>query len=172
MGRKPEQKIGGDKQWHKWRPRRPRGLRGPPNGTLYKNVINEYNPSVRNFNVASLDCSDMFRLLQSDHHQAVYQTYKKISSRTYMSNNFHLTFLVNSLMILTKKNQLDALISQIYFGNKTLHVSTVPLSIIRSFSLYTQQWYMCWQLASKLSANLYDVYIAVCIVAFRNLRSA
>jgi len=31
---------------------------------------------------------------------------------------------------------------------------TVPMSIIRSFSLYTQQWYMlkqvCWQLASKI----------------------
>jgi len=27
---------------------------------------------------------------------------------------------------------------------------TVPLSIIRSFSLYTQKWYM--------SANLYDIY--------------
>ena len=27
---------------------------------------------------------------------------------------------------------------------------TVPLSIIRSFSLHTQQWYM--------SANLYDIY--------------
>ena len=44
---------------------------------------------------------------------------------------------------------------------------TVPLSIIRSFSLYTQQWYVI-QLASgirteradparKLSANLYDI---------------
>ena len=29
---------------------------------------------------------------------------------------------------------------------------TVPVSIIRSFSLYTQQWYML------LSANLYDIY--------------
>jgi len=35
---------------------------------------------------------------------------------------------------------------------------TVPLSIIRSFSLYTQQWYVCWQLSRKLSANLYDIY--------------
>ena len=53
---------------------------------------------------------------------------------------------------------------------------TVPLSIIISFSLYTQQWYMSYklplQLASrirtelqfrpdptrKLSANLYDIY--------------
>ena len=52
---------------------------------------------------------------------------------------------------------------------------TVPLSINRSFSLYTQQWYViqvCWQLASrirlelqihpdpacKLSTNLYDIY--------------
>jgi len=46
---------------------------------------------------------------------------------------------------------------------------TVPLSIIRSFSLYTQLWYVI-QLASrirtdfhpdparKLSANLYDIY--------------
>ena len=29
---------------------------------------------------------------------------------------------------------------------------TVPLSIIRSFALYTQQWYMSY---SKLSANLH-----------------
>jgi len=35
---------------------------------------------------------------------------------------------------------------------------TVPLSIIRSFSLYTQQWYMSYRFASKLSANLYDIY--------------
>ena len=30
----------------------------------------------------------------------------------------------------------------------------VPLSIISSFSLYTQQWYMSY----RLRANLYDVY--------------
>ena len=48
---------------------------------------------------------------------------------------------------------------------------TVPLVIIRSFSLYTQQWYMsykfgvslravsgCAEPARKLSANLYDIY--------------
>ena len=44
---------------------------------------------------------------------------------------------------------------------------TVPLSIIRSFSLYTQQWYMSYRFADslrascqprKLSANLYDIY--------------
>jgi len=48
---------------------------------------------------------------------------------------------------------------------------TVPLSIIRSFSLYTQQWYMAYRfadsltasrililLAVKLSANLYTIY--------------
>jgi len=49
---------------------------------------------------------------------------------------------------------------------------TVPLSIVRSFSLYTQQWYMSYSLlagsgrnsfrpdpASKLSPNLYDIYL-------------
>ena len=46
---------------------------------------------------------------------------------------------------------------------------TVPLSIIRSFSLYTQQCYMSYSLragsgrfrldpAHKLSANMYDIY--------------
>jgi len=31
---------------------------------------------------------------------------------------------------------------------------TVPVPIIRSFSLYTQQWYMCWQLASRIRTEL------------------
>ena len=33
---------------------------------------------------------------------------------------------------------------------------TVPLSIVRSFSLYTQQWYMSYSFAD--SRQLYDVY--------------
>ena len=52
------------------------------------------------------------------------------------------------LLLLLIQNQLDTLISQIYFWNKTLHVSTVPLSIIRSFSLYTPSW-SCLQAVSK-----------------------
>ena len=63
------------------------------------------------------------------------------------------------------------------FGIKLYMFRTVPLSIIRSFSLYTQQWYMSYRLqlqlasrirtelqffhpdpARKLSANLYDIY--------------
>jgi len=46
---------------------------------------------------------------------------------------------------------------------------TAPLSIIRSFSLYTQRWYMSYRFADSLwagayapahkrSANLYDIY--------------
>jgi len=36
---------------------------------------------------------------------------------------------------------------------------TVPLSIIRSFSQYIQQWYMSYRSAdSQLSADLYDIY--------------
>jgi len=44
--------------------------------------------------------------------------------------------------------------SKCYFGMKVYMFRTVPLSIIRRFSLYTQQWYMsyrfCWQLASRM----------------------
>jgi len=43
-------------------------------------------------------------------------------------------------------DQLDALISQIYVGRKLYMFQTVPLSIIRNFSLYTQQWYMSYGL--------------------------
>jgi len=35
---------------------------------------------------------------------------------------------------------------------------TDPTSTIRSFSLYTQQWYMSYRFTRKLSANLYDIY--------------
>jgi len=47
-------------------------------------------------------------------------------------------------------NQLDALISQIYSVRKLYMFRTVPLSIIRSFSLYTQLWYMSYMLADSL----------------------
>ena len=49
-------------------------------------------------------------------------------------------------------NQLDTLISQIYFGRKLYMFRTVPLSIIRSFSPYTQQWYMSHRFANSLRA--------------------
>ena len=59
--------------------------------------------------------------------------------------------------------------SNFIFGLKLCMFRTVPLSIIRSFSLYTQQWYMSYRFsdslragacapARKLSANLYDIY--------------
>jgi len=42
---------------------------------------------------------------------------------------------------------------------KLYMIQTVPLSIIRSFSLYTQCWYKFHpDPAHKLSANLYDIY--------------
>jgi len=61
------------------------------------------------------------------------------------------------------------------FSNKSLHVSDSSSFIIRSFSLYTQQWYMSYRFsdslragsgrnqfhpdpARKLSENLYDIY--------------
>ena len=47
------------------------------------------------------------------------------------------------------------------FGIKLYMFRTVPLSIIRTFSLYTQ---FRPDPARKLSANLYDITIAVCTV--------
>jgi len=51
------------------------------------------------------------------------------------------------------KNQLDVLISQIYFGMKLYMFWTVPLSIIRSYSLHTLQWCMLYRFADSLLAG-------------------
>jgi hypothetical protein len=40
-------------------------------------VIKEYNPSIHTFNVTIEDCSYMFRLLQTNDHQAVYEKHTK-----------------------------------------------------------------------------------------------
>ena len=41
----------------------------------------------------------------------------------------------------------------LYFGMKLYMFRTVPLSIIRRFSLYTQQWYMSYRFADSLRAG-------------------
>jgi len=54
------------------------------------------------------------------------------------------------------------------FGIKLNLFRTVPLSNIRSFSLYTQQWYMSYRFADSLRAgsgqNFMTYTIPVCIV--------
>ena len=54
------------------------------------------------------------------------------------------------------------------FGIKLYVFRTVPLSIIRSFSLYTQQWYMSNRYADSLLASCQHTCltytIAVCTV--------
>jgi hypothetical protein len=68
-------------------------------------------------------------------------------------------------------NQLNAQFLKFILGMKIYMFRTVPLSIIRCFSLYTQQWYMSYRFADslqqlhfhpnpacKLSENLYDIY--------------
>jgi hypothetical protein len=62
------------------------------------------------------------------------------------------------------KNQLDALIPQIYFGMKLYMFQTVPLSIIRNFSLYTQQWYTSYRFVDSCLQNCMTYTIAVCTV--------
>jgi hypothetical protein len=56
-------------------------------------------------------------------------------------------------------NQPDAPNSQIYFGMKLHMFRIVPLPIIRSYSLYTQQWYViqvCRQLSSRIRIEYRD----------------
>ena len=54
------------------------------------------------------------------------------------------------------------------FGIKLYMFRRIPLSIIRSFSLYTQQWYMSYRFADSLLASCQQTCmtytIAVCTV--------
>ena len=50
------------------------------------------------------------------------------------------------------------------FGIKLYMFRTVPLSILRSFSLYTQQWYMSYRFADSLLSVSKPVFTAVCTV--------
>jgi hypothetical protein len=43
-------------------------------------IIKEYNPSIHDFDVATVDCSCVFPLLQRNRHPAVYQKYTKVGS--------------------------------------------------------------------------------------------
>jgi len=53
-------------------------------------------------------------------------------------------------------------------GMKLYMFRTVPLSIVRSFLLYTQQWYMLYKFADSLLASCQQICvistIAVCTV--------
>ena len=52
--------------------------------------------------------------------------------------------------LLHVKLAVRIVISQFIFGIKHYMFRTVPLSIVRSFSLYTQQWYMSYRFADSL----------------------
>ena len=80
-------------------------------------------------------------------------------------------FILPADMILTIKPTRCTNFKKFIFGIKLYMFRKVPLSIFRSFSLYTQQWYMSYRFADsrirmeirpdparKLSANLYDIY--------------
>jgi len=50
------------------------------------------------------------------------------------------------------------------FGIEFYMFRTVPLSIIRSFSLYTQQWYMSCRFADSCERTCMTYTTAVCTV--------
>ena len=51
-------------------------------------------------------------------------------------------------------NQPHAPISKIYFERKLYMFQAVPLSIVRSFALYTQQWYMSYRFFGQLASRI------------------
>ena len=107
----------------------------------------------------TLHISDSF----SVHHQEIFTV------------NITMVYVIHVTFTACEQDQDgDALISEIYFWNELYMFRTVSLSIVRRFSLYTQQWCMSYRLhlqhanrirtelrpdpARKLSANLYDIY--------------
>ena len=56
------------------------------------------------------------------------------------------------------------------FGIKLYMFRTVPLSIIRSFSLYTQQWYMSYSLRARSGRTILILHLVGFII--RNYHDA
>ena len=75
-----------------------------------KYIIKEYGPAMHTFTVSTVDCSYMFRLLQSNHYQTVYQKCKmKIILHAGTKRNFSLQMFLHIHMyvcILLVENSL------------------------------------------------------------------
>ena len=67
--------------------------------------------------------------------------------------------------VLTIKQTRCTNFSNLFFGIKLYMFRTVPPSIIRSFSLYTQQWYMSYRYADSLRANCQQTCMTYTIAA-------
>jgi len=59
---------------------------------------------------------------------------------------------IPTLILIIKPNTCTNF-SNLFLGTKLYMFRTVPLSITRSFSLYTQQWYMSYRFADSLRAG-------------------
>jgi len=73
-----------------------------------------------------------------------------------------------------KTNYMDKFLKFI-FGIKLYMFQTVPLSFIRSFSLYTQQWYMSYRFADSLQAGSRQnvlILLASCMTYTTAVRTA
>jgi len=57
------------------------------------------------------------------------------------------------------------------FGLKLYMFRTVPLSIIRSLALYTQQWYMSYRFADSLRASCQETCMTYTI-AVRTVKNS
>ena len=58
--------------------------------------------------------------------------------------------------------------SNLFLEKKLYMFRTVPLSIIRSFSLYTQQWYMSYRFADSLRAGSGYYFYEICSINTKN----
>ena len=65
----------------------------------------------------------------------------------------HVSFSINLEIILVIKPTGCNNFSNLFLEQNSYMFRTVPLSIIRSFSLYIQQWYMSYRFADSLRAG-------------------
>jgi len=76
-----------------------------------------------------------------------------IASHLYIFHEFDVHMTVHRDKFLIIKPTRCTNFSEFIIGMKIYMFRTVPPSIIRSFSLYTQQWYMSYRFADSLQAG-------------------
>jgi hypothetical protein len=96
----------------------------------------------KNFNLALNTLKTKDRLVSS-HHSCSFACVMRVRVRMHVHSYLSLSIIIYFFSLYN--NQLDTLIYQVYFGMKFYMFRTVTLCIIRSYSLYAQQWYVSYK---------------------------
>ena len=135
----------GTPKWNGWRPSQERSKRYSESDvhvTVHRVIFLTIKPT-RCTNFSNLFWNETLDVLDSSsvHHQKFFTVHTAM------------IYVTQVCWQLASRISMELVFLKFILGMKFYMFRTVPLSIIRSFSLYTQQWYMSYRFADSLRAG-------------------